>query len=153
MNGYSAQSEPSHVTITEAPVKNRMIDDGGDPEQGWLTFFGDVADALNGEWGPQHLEGIVSAAAYSSVEIRGRDMGTTSYVSMDFSSFNSTAGDTIMIPKEYGVSAEFTILDVYALNGSDWLIQPGCSIEGNILTLPTVSGTRVLIKGLFIREV
>ena len=140
-----------NVEITNAPIKEPLVGDDNYPTKVWLQTLTDFADALVGDWGPLYTPSFTFNVTADGKTARGVMLG--SCVNLCITLTNVSSGGTISISDALGFSAEETILDVYAFDGNNWLIQSGCYVKDKTITLPSVSASKVIIKGNLIRKV
>lgn len=142
-----------NVNITEAPIKNKMIQEDGFPTKVWLQLLTNLTDAVNGDWGPIYTPSFTINTSHSNYSVTGFSLGNSINISIDITDLDSNQGDTISISTELNFESEPTILDCYSYDGISWSINNGCFVENNVITLPTVNSERVIIKGNLIRKV
>jgi len=90
----------SVIRLTEAPIKDNIVDDTGALPKVWLQYFGDLQDSSRGYWGDalNVITAVNCETSINRLELQGKIVHL--YLKFNDPSFSLS---TVSFPKKYSV--------------------------------------------------
>lgn len=139
-----------NITVTEAPSTEPLVTPDLYLNKTWLQTITDMNGALEGSWGPLGNSQFTVTVPNSGYSVMGKLMGDTMFVNILIEA-PTGSGTITWTAKSLPFSAEFTVLDTWEFT-TRWSMTDGSSVEDKVITIPSSTANRLLIKGLILRK-
>lgn len=150
--------------IGDAPLTIDFVESDGSVAKPWLNWFGEVGDALAGDWGyGTGQSGVAGNTGWTLTEdgvttsvtpsVTFQSRGAVVDILVVYDGAVTFSGASLTLPTDLKISMKPGALSVFETDGSAATAQDGAYVSGSTISLPNiVSSTGVTIVGTMFKE-